>query len=86
MKTVYTFTIRTTTELPAGANSIFGEDGAFIGRILHRSKNTVDEANPFYSYDVESTPEYFEKLNNGYKLYKIDNFSVDGSSVVYTRN
>ena len=85
MKHIYAFTISTKEKYYEEGDCIAGHDGDLIGRVLHCLKIEIDPENIYYSYDVESTPEYYEKLKSGYQLYKVSEFSVHECSTYYTR-
>ncbi len=83
MKHIYAFTISTKEKYFEEGDCIAGKDGNLIGRVLHCLKVETAPNGTYYSYDVESSPEYFEKLKSGYQLYKVSEFSVHECSTYY---
>jgi len=54
-----------------------------LGKVLQ--KRTPYRDDTMYSYDIESTKEYFGKLQNGeVRLYGIEKYQVSHSSIWYT--
>ena len=85
MRDIFTFTVTTTDDLrdPPG---FFTTEGEFVGRVLRCNKNDVDPKHIFYSYDVESSAEMFERLSCGVaKLYKVDDYTIGRSSTHWVR-
>jgi hypothetical protein len=80
---IFAFTLYTESNL--NGTTLFSDAGEPIGRILHKS-NPGKVATSF-SYDIESTKETFEKLENGsIKLYGIGTYSVSNCHTWYTRS
>lgn len=78
---ILAFTLYTETDWSDGI--IFGADGDTLGRVLHKTTPCCD--NTMYSYDIESTKETFEKLQNGkIRLYGIEKYSIGHCSTWYT--
>ena len=62
-KYLFAFTLSTTREF-GKEDSFFSEDGQLIGRTLAK-RCPMYEGDKWHNYDIESTPEIFEKLNSG---------------------
>lgn len=81
---LFVFTLNTKKDYYKKGDTIFGADGTPLGRVIHQARIAIDEKNIFYSCDVESTPDNYAKICiEGYRLYKIDEYSVRECSVAY---
>ena len=86
MKQIFTFKLDTKEEHYHTGSCVAASDGTIIGRVLHCSKNEIDEDNIFYSYDIESTEETFRKLKSKeIEIFRVNEFSVYPCSVTYMR-
>lgn len=80
---IFAFTLTTTEEFEKGG-TIFSTDGDFVGRILYKSKTTL-EGN--YTYHVESTKDLFERINAKEVIpYHVGQYYVSTCNVRYTRD
>ena len=87
MKSMFVITITINENHPKEGRSFFSDKGECIGRVLDIRKNSIDPNNVFCSYDVETTKEINEQLENGtMKLYDIDDYNVSKSSTNYVAN
>ena len=85
MSDIFTFTVTTTTDL-GDPPELFTTEGEFVGRILRSNKNDMNPKHVFYSCDVESSRDMFEKLSSGMvKLYKVDDYTIGRSSTHWVR-
>ena len=81
---LFVFTLNTKKDYYQKGDIVFGSDGATLGRVIRQMRIAIDDADVYYSCDVESTPEDYAKLKTeGYKLYIIDEYSVHDCSVSY---
>ena len=84
MKKLFVINITTKENWGDGDTTLFTEDGDMVGRTLSYHKNTVDPNNVFYSFDIESCEEMYQKLKSGeVKLYGIKEYHVGKSNVLY---
>jgi len=87
MKSMFVITITINENHPKEGRSFFSDKGECIGSVLDIRKNSIDPNNVFCSYDVETTKEIYEQLENGtMKLYGLDDYTVSRSSTNYVAN
>lgn len=85
---IFAFSLRTKSNLNAG--SVFGANGEVVGQILSKRPKFKDEWNEisyddFYTYDVESLKETYEKIKNGEIILNADDYSIDDCSTSWVR-
>ncbi|MEA5016953.1 MAG: hypothetical protein VB099_20590 [Candidatus Limiplasma sp.] len=81
---IFAFTVLTDEELEQNG-LLFSTNGDVLGRILADHKFQVGDVEQ-YSYDIESMPETFSRLEKGeVKIYGIDKYHVNKCSIMYTR-
>ena len=86
MDKMFVFTMHTETKFYDKGNIILSDKGETLGRVLKCSKIEIPNEKIFYTYDVESTKEYFQRLENGeINIWKEKEFSVFTCSTFYYR-
>lgn len=84
MTTIFAFTLHTNWDYYEKGDCVFTNTGDTIGRIIRKSRVDIPGEKVFYTYDVESTKENFERIKSGdVILYKIKNYSVSNCSTLY---
>lgn len=90
MSSLYVFTISTTKRFEIH-DSVYDNVGNPIGRIFKKSPTFKDDYDEFdyngeYTYDVESTRDTFNKLeNHEISLFDTDEYSVYPSNTFWTK-
>lgn len=84
MKKIFTFTLSTKTKYYEKGELIFDKFGNDIGRILRCLEISRRGSDTFYSYDIESNEETYQKLQKKeIELYMIPAYSVYPSYISY---
>ena len=87
MKFLFVINITTKEKWGDGDTTLFTEDGDMVGRTLSYHKNEVDPNNVFYSFDIETDEDMYEKLKSGeIKLHHIKEYYVSKSNIAYYRD
>lgn len=87
MKSIFTITVITKENYGEGDPTLFTENGDMVGRTLAYRKNDIDSDNVFYSFDIETSEEMYNKLKSGeIKLYHLKEYSVHKSNLTYYRD
>lgn len=83
---MFVFTMHTETKYYDKGDTIFSEKGETLGRVLRCSKIELPKETIFYSYDIESIEEDFQRLKNGeIKIWKVEKYDVFPCSTFYYR-
>ena len=80
---IFAFTLTTEKDFDVH-DTLCDTEGGIIGRILRKSPSYRGD---YFTYDVESTKEIYEKLERGeIKIYGIEKYDVSCCSTAYTKN
>lgn len=86
MDKMFVFTMHIETKFYDKGDIIFSDKGETLGRVLRCSKIEIPSEKILYTYDVESTKEDFQRLENGeIDIWKVKEFSVFPCSTFYYR-
>ncbi len=84
MSSLFVFSMSTETRFYEKGDIIFSDNGDVIGRVLKCSEVDIDEDNVYYAYDIESTKDVYEALENGnMRIWNLDKYTISTCSTWY---
>ena len=86
MNSILAFSMSSKTRFYEKGDILFSDKGDVIGRVLKCLEVDIDADNVFYAYDIESTKDVYEALENGsMRIWKLNEYTVSKCSTWYQR-